>query len=195
MDTRNLPAGHKEDPRWYTGEEIAAYLPLMWRDWLTDEGSLTQRLTCAFASEPVVDVLSQTTGCPDPDELTEPVLSGARPPVVVRRSRLLLQNEPVVYARCIFPGNQKLPGNRQPEQLGSTPLRKWLFPGDELVRGPFKIARVQSDTLDPDSGAQPGHLLWARRSAFLLNNRCFLLLTEYFLCPLPQKNLSHWNTA
>lgn len=153
-----------------------------WRAWLSDRGSLTQRLRerCpAFR----VTRLRQARGLPDDDE---------RWPLRLPRRRLALLREvllscgetPLVFAHSVIP----LAGLRGPwvglAGLGHSPLGAALFANPLIRRQPLQYRRL--DVRHPLYRAATRHLaaapatLWARRSLFALENRP-ILVTEVFL--------------
>jgi chorismate--pyruvate lyase len=153
-----------------------------WRPWLTDHGSLTQRLRSRF---PDFNVLRLSQGIAQPffDEAAEVGLS-PRQPVLVREVLLRSGATPLGFAHTIIP----LAGLRGPWQslagLGNRSLGSTLFANPRIERFPLAYKRL--DRRHPLYRAAAPHLagpqgrLWARRSHFALAGR-LLMVTEVFL--------------
>lgn len=159
-----------------------------WQPWLTDHGSLTQRLRERFPDFNVLQ-LRQDIGQPFFDEAAEVGL-GARQPVLVREVLLRSGATPLVFAHTIVP----LTGLRGPWQalsgLGNRSLGGTLFANPRVERFPLAYKRL--DRRHPLYRAAAPHLaaprarLWARRSHFALAGHV-LMVTEVFLPPVLQK--------
>lgn len=153
-----------------------------WRTWLTDHGSLTQRLRGHFPDFNVRR-LRQVIAQPFFDEAAE---VGLRPrqPVLVREVLLRSGATPLVFAHTIIP----LTGLRGPWQslsgLGNRSLGGTLFANPRVERFPLAYKRL--DRHHPLYRAAAPHLadfqarLWARRSHFALAGHV-LMVTEVFL--------------
>lgn len=153
-----------------------------WRPWLTDHGSLTQRLRArcpAFA----VHRLRQGAARPHDDERAALALRGDRV-ALVREVLLLCGDTPLIFAHTVVP----LPSLRGPWRtlagLGNRPLGAALFANPKIARFPLEYRRL--DRRHPLHRAAvaatgTGHgPLWARRSLFALDGHP-LLVSEVFL--------------
>lgn len=157
-------------------------LPRSLRRWLSDNGSLTQRLKTRCA---VFRVLPLSGGLARPNVDEYAMLDMAPGTLAYVREVLLLCNEvPVVFAHSVLP-HPSLRGDWNGiSRLGSRPLGEALFSDHRIQRQPLAFRNLRHDhplfrtlarqhTLNVSS-------LWARRSAFCLNSHP-LLVTEVFL--------------
>lgn len=153
-----------------------------WRAWLTDHGSLTQRLREHFPGFNVQQ-LRQAVDRPCFDEAAAVGLSGHQPALI--REVLLRSGEtPLVFAHTVIP----LSGLRGPWQalagLGNRSLGGALFANPRVKRFPLAYKRL--DRRHPLFRAaapwlaRPETSLWARRSQFALAGHA-LMVTEVFL--------------
>ena len=157
-------------------------LPHSLRLWLSDRGSLTQRLKSRCDSFRVVP-LATGLARPNPDEYA---LLGLAPGTraYVREVLLLCNEVPVVFAHSVLPHASLRGGWNGITRLGSRPLGEALFSNSRILRQPLAFHRLRHD--HPLFGAitQQQTLavssLWARRSVFCLNGHP-LLVTEVFL--------------
>lgn len=150
-----------------------------WRIWLTDHGSLTQRLREHFPDFNVLQ-LRQAVARPHLDELA----LADRQPALIREVLLRSGNLPLVFAHTVIP----LAGLRGPWQalagLGNRSLGSALFANPRVRRFPLAFRRL--DRRHPLYRAaqpwlsQPAPRLWARRSQFALDGHR-LMVTEVFL--------------
>ena len=165
-------------PTWHT----AALGMGPWRTWLTDHGSLTQRLQ-ARCQGFRVRRLRQGKARPHADERTALALPAGKL-AVVREVLLLCGDTPMVFAHTLVP----LESLRGPWQaisgLGHRPLGAALF-ATPLVRR-FPLAYRRLDPRHPLHRAASAATaaaygpLWARRSLFALQGQP-ILVTEVFL--------------
>lgn len=157
-------------------------LPRSLRAWLSDRGSLTQRLKSHCAAFQVVP-LRIGLARPNPDEYALlRISSGTR--VYVREVLLLCNGVPVVFAHSVLPYPSLRGGWNSISHLGSRPLGEALFSDHRIQRQPLTFQRLHAD--HPLFGSIVRRLplsvssLWARRSVFSLNHHP-LLVTEVFL--------------
>jgi len=160
----------------------ATFAMQAWRSWLTDHGSLTQRLQArcpAFA----VRRLRQGAAKPHNDERAVLALRDDRI-ALVREVLLLCGDTPLIFAHTVVP----LPSLRGPWQalagLGNRPLGAALFANPQIARFPLEYRHL--DRRHPlhratvaATGTRQGPL-WARRSLFALDGHP-LLVSEVFL--------------
>ncbi len=157
-------------------------VPRSLRRWLSDTGSLTQRLKARCAEFRVVPL---TTGLdrPNPDEHALLNLApGTR--AYVREVLLLCNDVPVVFAHSVLPQPSLRGGWNGISRLGARPLGEALFRDHRIQRQALAYRHLHPDHPlycsvlkhhNPDT-----RTLWARRSVFCLD-RHPLLVTEVFL--------------
>ena len=153
---------------------------LFWRDWLLDQGSLTERLIAASGGEFSVRVLSQSLQRPSLSERRALSLPEHRL-ALVREVILSGAGVPWVFARSVIP-LQTLTGRlRRLRHLDSRPLGALLFSDPTMSREPLQWACIDSNSrsLSPQMASlnQP---VWGRRSVFKLSAKP-LLVCEVFL--------------
>jgi chorismate lyase len=157
-------------------------LPRSLRAWLSDRGSLTQRLKsrcAAFQVVPLVIGLAR----PNPDEYALlGIAMGTR--VYVREVLLMCNGVAVVFAHSVLPYPSLRGGWNSIGRLGSRPLGEALFSDHRIQRQPLTFQHLHGDHPLFRSIARQRPLsarsLWARRSVFSLNHHP-LLVTEVFL--------------
>lgn len=152
--------------------------------WLTDRGSLTERIV-ARSKTFEVKVLSHGPGRPMCDECALfGVRAGAR--VRVREVLLIADGQPVVYARSVLPRSSLRRGWQVFDQIGGRSLGQALFADPRIRRMPLTTTSLdQRDrryhrAVNSARLVPPPARLWARRSLFRLRGRD-LLVTEIFL--------------
>lgn len=168
---------------WHT-PHLSAQLPLPWRDWLLDKGSLTQRLR-DLSPEFSVRVLQQTWRAAFYDE--QQFLNFPAPPTRIREVHLCCEQTPVVFARTVMPRRSLYGARGQALQhLGAQPLGEILFAQPRRPRAQLQVTalcaahplyRLASRHSNPENLPTQ---LWARRSLFHLAGEP-LLVTEVFL--------------
>jgi len=157
-------------------------LPRSLRPWLSDHGSLTQRLKSHCATFRVVP-LATGLARPNPDEYA---LLGMAPGsrAYVREVMLLCDGVPVVFAHSVLPHPGLRGGWNGITQLGSRSLGEALFSNHRIERQPLAYRCVRHDhplfRTIAEHQVPAASSLWARRSVFCLN-RHPLLVTEVFL--------------
>jgi len=146
-------------------------LPRRYRNWLLDEGSLTQRLIEASNNNFHVEIAFQGWGKPSLSE-ARALKIHPRQQALIREVRLCGHGQPWVYARSIIPASTLSGPQRILKSLGDRPLGALLFKDPTMKRGAIET------TLLPLTNAQGR--AWARRSVFQLRGKP-LLVTEVFL--------------
>lgn len=152
----------------------------VYQQWLTDRGSLTQRIE-ARSPRMTVKVLFQGRRCLHRDERF--LARGDGVLALTRNVLLYCGNMPVVYAHSVLAPGDHGAGWRLMQGMGARPLGAALFtdprirrlqlrqhkiaPGHELYRQISRLAPVQGS-------------LWARRSLFIVG-KSPILVTEVFL--------------
>ncbi len=166
------------DTRWTSlrrGHRLRA--PYQWHSWLTDNGSLTQRLIQLSQGQFAVRVIRQQWGLPSRHE-AQALGMGTRQVALIREVHLLGKGEPWVYARSLIPATTLTGAQRRLRHLGNRSLGSLLFRTPGMRRGPLQISRLGHED----------NPLWARRSVFFLQEKP-LLVCEVFLSPLQQVHL------
>jgi chorismate--pyruvate lyase len=157
-------------------------LPRSLRAWLSDCGSLTQRLKSHCASFRVVPLATGLARANADEYALLGVAPGTR--VYVREVLLLCNEVPVVFAHSVLPPAGLRGGWSGITRLGSRSLGEALFSDHRIERQPLAYRRVQHDHPLYRAAARQQAVsdssLWARRSVFCLN-RHPLLVTEVFL--------------
>lgn len=156
-------------------------IPRPLRRWLSDHGSLTQRLKSRCARFRVLP-LSTGLARPNADEVA---LLGLHPCMLAYvREVLLLCNEiPVVFAHSVLPRAGLRGGWHGITRLGTRSLGEALFNDPRIARQPlaYKAVRRGHPLYDRIARSHAdARALWARRSLFCLH-RHPLLVTEVFL--------------
>lgn len=177
-----LQGNMRFDGPWYTAEQLShttnkfSVLPsLHTQNWLLNIESLTERLT-QCCSEFTVDVLSQKTTLPQPDELNL-ICHSVTTHVVVREVVLRGDSASWVFARSVFPEDLT---QDVLKDIGDQPLGKLLFNDSRFERQSFMVALIFADdafvshllaegVISKEQLAQhveKHHGIWARRSVF-----------------------------
>jgi len=153
-----------------------------YRPWLTDRGSLTQRIQTR-CGEFRVDVVFQGLRAPVQDEAAL-VARGEHDPVLVREVYLYADGVPVVFAHSVARWRDVQGVWRALAGLGNRSLGSRLFSDARVQRCPLHQRRLTArHPLHRRAvAAVPGLVapLWARRSLFVRNNSP-ILVTEVFL--------------
>ena len=161
------------DPNWQSMLSKADNrVPNMWRDWLTDAGSLTARLHAASNGDLRVSVLQQRLEVPKFSE-RQLLAIADRQRALVREVLLYGVDQPWIYARSILPLKTLTGRLKKLGQLSNQPLGEILFKDPKMRREPVQFACFEP----PSIGEQA---IWGRRSVFRLDNKP-LLVAEVFL--------------
>lgn len=144
--------------------------PQLWRSWLTDSGSLTQRLVKLSRGDFRVDVVRQGWTRPTRSE-AKALGMNSRQFALVREVQLIGKGQPWVYARSIIPAQTLTGAQRQLRMLGNRSLGTLLFTDPTMRRGPLQISSLR---------LTDKRKVWARRSVFYLSEKP-LLVSEVFL--------------
>ncbi len=166
------------DTRWTTlRRSYHQVTPTEWYSWLTDSGSLTQRLVKLSRGDFRVEVVRQGWMRPTRSE-AKALNMRSRQFALVREVQLIGKGKPWVYARSIIPAQTLTGRQRQLRMLGNRSLGSLLFTDPSMRRGPLQISclRLQNQSK-----------VWARRSVFYLSDKP-LLVCEVFLPELQQVN-------
>ncbi|MGH1462864.1 MAG: chorismate--pyruvate lyase family protein [Neptuniibacter sp.] len=159
------------DSRWITlRRPYHQVAPSEWYSWLTDNGSLTQRLVKQSQGDFRVEVVRQGWFLPTRSEANA-LNMRSRQFALVREVRLIGKGSDWVYARSIIPATTLTGRQRQLRMLGNSSLGQLLFSDPSMRRGPLQISKLKLND---------GKKLWARRSVFFLSDKP-LLVCEVFL--------------
>lgn len=164
------------EPCWLAADHHpdAPTAPLL--DWLTDQGSLTQRLTAAGNGDFAVELLTQTQAPARADEAaTLGVTAGS--PIWIREVLLWAAGQPRVFARSCATLASVAAAGLALQELGSRSLGELLFSHPEIQRGPLEISLYPANWLP---AAYQENDCWARRSLFQRGD-LQLLVCEVFL--------------
>ena len=166
------------DTRWTTlRRSYHQVAPAEWYSWLTDSGSLTQRLVKLSREDFRVEVVRQGWMRPTRSE-AKALNMRSRQFALVREVQLIGTGKPWVYARSIIPAQTLTGRQRQLRMLGNRSLGSLLFTDPSMRRGPLQISCLR---------LQDQRKVWARRSVFYLSDKP-LLVCEVFLPELQQVN-------
>ncbi|MCB1842265.1 MAG: chorismate lyase [Halioglobus sp.] len=174
------PRRISQEPRWRAQALFAgAALPLDCRHWLLDDGSLTARLTALGKGKFRVQRLSQGWGVPLMSErrLLE---TPPRQRALVREVALWLGDQPVVYARSVFPVSSLTGSLTHLRRLQNSSLGAILFSDPEMQRSPFELAHMSGDSDYLHPRLRQRAPAWGRRSRFDIGGKA-LLVGEVFL--------------
>jgi chorismate lyase len=170
----------RREPLWRPVDQFtSADLPADCRPWLTDDGSLTARLIGLNAGKFRVQRLFQGWGVPLPSE--QRLLAVApRELAMIREVVLSLGDNPVVFARSVFPLSSLEGKLGHLRRLQNRSLGAILFQHPSMQRSPFELSYIPGD-----SGYLPGEFhqsgsAWGRRSRFDISGKK-LMVSEVFL--------------
>lgn len=157
-------------------------LPRSLRHWLSDRGSLTQRLKARCTSFRVVPLATGMARANADEYAPLGMVPGTR--AYVREVMLLCDEVPVVFAHSVLPPAGLRGGWDGITRLGSRSLGEALFSDHRIERQPlaYRTVRRGHPLYRSAAGQQAATVssLWARRSVFCLNGHP-LLVTEVFL--------------
>lgn len=161
-------------PLWLEQNETSVHLGA--RDWLFDEGSLTQRLTEMAGGQFTIEVLEEGFEVLRDDECEVLQL----PPEStgwVREVFLCGAGAPWVFARTVTARKTLETAGLDLQTLGTRSLGDLLFEDEAFVRRPIEICHYPAQWLPEDHQTRG---LWARRSRFDRDDT-YLLVAEVFL--------------
>jgi chorismate--pyruvate lyase len=157
----------------------SAELPYDVREWLLDEGSLTEQLLKTSDGNFEVLRLRQ--------EWSRPHLSEARlldiptgQEALVREVVLKCFEQPWVFARSVIPSRSLTGKLRHLRGLENKSLGALLFQDPSLQRNPFQVAHIPGDSSYIPAELQQDQPAWARRSRFVVQGNP-LMVSEVFL--------------
>ena len=157
--------------------------------WLSDQGSLTQRLVDLCGEHFSVRVLNQQWIRPTTDE-ARLLKIPTRQIVLLRQVQLLCEQQVMVYARSVIPLRTLQGPSRRLKHLGNKPLGSYLFANPGLQRQQQQLVAVTRNNplfaTALSGNSQDCANIWSRRSLFSLGGKS-LLVSEFFLPALFQK--------
>ncbi|NND66919.1 MAG: chorismate lyase [Halioglobus sp.] len=177
-DTPEIPGFN--EPHWLpAGRFSSDELPGDVRPWVTDEGSLTDRLKALGRGEFRVRRLLQDWQMPLPSEQR---LLGLPPGQLglVREVALTLDDLPVVFARSVFPESSLTGSLAHLRTLENQSLGAILFSHPDMLRRPFELALMPGDSPYLPTDLQQAGPAWGRRSRFEIDSKA-LMVSEVFL--------------
>lgn len=149
-------------------------LTIQQKKWLTDESSLTEKLTKLALGNFSVTLLNQ--GLALATRYEQALLPNSNGPVIIREVILNGLNEPWVYARTVIP-KSTLDQHDWLSSLGDRPLGRELFTRSNIHRQRVSLDHYQPDEL-PEGLAK--NASWGRHSRFDLDEES-ILVSEVFL--------------
>jgi chorismate--pyruvate lyase len=168
--------------------------PRQWQPWLSDTGSLTQKLEKAIGQKLVVQVLRDRRQSLHQDEHHS--FRNRVKRCRIREVLLCVNKTPLVIARSIIPTCSSSGSNHAILRLGTRPLGAVLFSKTRMhskARPRRDIARIDKNSMlwkgfEKDKVALPSPL-WARRTLYRLKGHP-ILVNEIFLPALLQYSAS-----
>lgn len=174
-------------PHWRREEQLPGPLLAPVRNWLLDDGSLTQHLLNT-GQQFSLERWLQCWEAPRPDErriLHMPLKELA----MVRRIVMRLDGKAVVYARSVFPISTLDGPLLRLRRLHNQSLGTFLFSRPDMRRSPFQIALLNGDSPYLPEALHQCPKAWARRSCFQVAGKP-MLVSEVFLEDFPR-----WKSA
>ena len=175
---------HPQSTRWFTpSQALTRQIDPVILAWLSDEGSLTQRLKQFCPEQFSVDVLAEEWGKPDHSEAALLGIPMTQK-VLLRQVHLKCGDTLCVYARSVIPLSTLRGKHHRLQYLKNKPLGEYLFANPTLKR-----SKIEWSKLTPGSrlhqvataGGQAGdEAIWGRRSLFHIDAKS-LLVSEFFL--------------
>ena len=154
-------------------------LPLVKKDWLLDQGSLTERLTQLSEGHFRVKLVSQSVAKPRLDESRALGLKTTQM-AVIREVVLQGGQEDWVFARSVIPLSSLKGKLRHLHYLNNQSLGSKLFQDPNLKRSQFEVYHQKSINSSNIGKSDEKTAYWGRRSVFHLYNQP-LLVAEIFL--------------
>jgi chorismate--pyruvate lyase len=170
------------EPGWRPLDHFtSAVLTAKTRTWLTDDGSLTARLTAFGRGEFRVQRRYQGWAVPLPSERRLLGLA-TRQLALVREVALLLDEQAVVFARSVFPAASLSGSLAHLRRLQNRSLGAILFRHPGMHRQPFELALMPGDSDYLPADLHQACPAWGRRSRFDIEGKR-LMVSEVFLQP------------
>lgn len=168
------------EPRWRPASRFTAVeLPSSHRPWLLDDGSLTERLAALGRGEFRVRRLYQGWSVPLASERRLLDLPH-RQRALIREVILMLSNQPMVFARSVFPIASLEGDLTHLRRLQNRSLGAILFRNPGMHRSPFELSLIAGDSDYLPASLRQREPAWGRRSRFDIRGRD-LMVSEVFL--------------
>lgn len=167
-------------PEWRSADHPDTLPASPLANWLSDQGSLTVRLTQAGPGDFRVELLGQQVQAARADEAAALGLD-EQAQAWVREVLLHTAGAPRVFARSVAPLAAIEASGLGLDELGTRSLGELLFNDARIQRGPIEVSRYPARWL-PEPVRSEG--CWARRSLFT-NGPLRLLVCEVFLDDWP----------
>lgn len=172
------PEPGRRQRRWTTFTRTPSFvLPPVWRHWVLDSGSLTQKLVALSQGRFRVRVVRQDWGRIGADEARLLGLKSGRW-ALIREVELYGNDCLWVTARSLIPARTLTGAERQLRYLGERPLGAFLFRSRAMHRDAMQIIR-QPHPFNCTGNPTPFQPHWGRRSVFYLHGKP-LLVSEFF---------------
>jgi chorismate--pyruvate lyase len=175
---------HPQSTRWFTpSQALTREINPHILAWLSDEGSLTQRLKQFCPEQFSVEVLAEEWGKPDHSEAALLGIPMTQK-VLLRQVHLKCGDKLCVYARSVIPLSTLRGKHHRLQYLKNKPLGEYLFANPTLKR-----SKIEWSKLTPGlrlyktaiaGGQVSGEEIWGRRSLFHIDAKS-LLVSEFFL--------------
>lgn len=175
---------HPQSTRWFTpSQALTREIDQAILHWLSDEGSLTQRLKQHCPERFSVQLLDEAWGKPDHSEAALLGIPTTQK-VLLRQVHLKCGDTLCVYARSVIPLSTLHGKHHRLQYLKNKPLGEYLFANPTLKR-----SKIEWSKLTPGSRlhqiASAGQsdvdaAIWGRRSLFQIDAKS-LLVSEFFL--------------
>lgn len=172
------------DLHWVSPAE-APKLEALLNNWLTDTGSLTERLQ-ANCRQFQVKLLAQGVSDIFPNE-AQLLYGKVKVPVEtteVREVLLMADDTPWVFARSLMPQSFLREKMRDLQHIGEQPLGKIIFNDPRFERQKFQLTQMPSSMLPSEWRAEREMTLWGRRSLFTFEDTQ-MMVAEIFLPDSP----------
>ena len=176
IDLQHRRVGNEPDWR-LAKRHTTALLPPPVRGWLLDDGSLTERLRGLGQFAVVRRYQGWQVALPTEQSLLD---QPTRALALVREVALLLDGQPVVFARSVFPAASLTGELSHLRYLRSRSLGTILFRHPAMRRSPFEIAHVPGDCDYLPGDLRQRTPAWGRRSRFEIRGKK-LMVSEIFL--------------
>jgi len=169
-----------EEPTWRpVARFTAGELPQNNRHWLLDDGSLTSRLVALSDGDFRVNRLFQGWQVPRPSERRLLNLP-PRELALIREVALLTHEQPVVFARSVFPLSCLTGSLSHLRRLQTKPLGAILFKHPGMRRAPFELTNMSGRSDYLPQALHQSEPVWGRRSRFMIEGKS-LMVSEVFL--------------
>ena len=168
------------EPNWQVPTSgVMDSVPLEWRPWLLEKGSLTLRLQDLCGNNLSLEIISQCWQIPLQSERGLLSLLDKQS-AFVREVIISGSQTPWVYARSVLPETTLSGDLKKLSELGERPLGAWLFEQPSLTRGRMEVAEIKARYLLNLRQELVSDSMWGRRSMFYVQGK-EMLVSEVFL--------------